>query len=147
MKNEMDYPRERESRPHRMPMADKALHRQGRRVLCSSPKIGCFQKPTIQGAIPFDVAGVELGHADGWCSFESIIAKYGLTDNSALARMAKIIHAADVSADLASSPEGAGLKAIAHGFSLLHGPDDYKKMELEFPLYDALYAWCKDKMK
>lgn len=28
------------------------------------------------------------------------------------------------------------------GFAL-HGEDDAKKMELEFPLYDALYAWCK----
>jgi len=98
-------------------------------------------------AIPFDVAGVELGHVDGRCSFESIMVKYGLTYNQALARMAKIIHAADVSADLGSSPEGAGLKAIAHGFSLLHGADDHKKMELEFPTYDALYAWCEDEVK
>ena len=106
-----------------------------------------LSEATIQGAIPFDVAGVELGHVDGRCSFESIMVKYGLTDNQALARMAKIIHAADVSADLGSSPEGAGLKAIAHGFSLLHGADDHKKMELEFPLYDALHAWCEDEVK
>ncbi len=30
------------------------------------------------GAIPYDVGGVELGHVDGRCSFESIILKYGL---------------------------------------------------------------------
>jgi len=39
------------------------------------------------GAIPFDVAGVELGHVDGRCSFESIIVKYALKD-PALERMA-----------------------------------------------------------
>ena len=30
------------------------------------------------GAIPYDVPGVELGHVDGRCSFESILYKYGL---------------------------------------------------------------------
>ncbi|MBI4964474.1 MAG: chromate resistance protein [Desulfomonile tiedjei] len=100
-----------------------------------------------EGATPYDVPGVELGHVEGRCSFESIAIKYGLMDDPALIEMAKIIHAADVSADLGSSPQGAGLKAMAHGFSLLHGTDDHKKMELEFPMYDALYAWCEDKVK
>ena len=40
------------------------------------------------GAIPFDAPGVELGHKDGRCSFESIILKYELKD-PALLRMAK----------------------------------------------------------
>jgi hypothetical protein len=48
-----------------------------------------------QEAIPFDAPGVELGHQDGRCSFESIIARYELQD-PALLRMAKIIHAAEV---------------------------------------------------
>src|ERR1700694_76954 len=39
------------------------------------------------GAIPYDVAGAELGHQDGRCSFESILLKYGLTD-PALQRLA-----------------------------------------------------------
>lgn len=99
------------------------------------------------GAVPFDVAGVDLGHVDGRCSFESIMVRYELTENPAVERMARVIHAADVSADLANSPDGAGLKAIAQGFSLLHGADDHKKMELEFPMYDALYAWCEDEAK
>ena len=40
------------------------------------------------GAIPYDVGGVELGHVDGRCSFESIILKYGLHD-PALDRLAQ----------------------------------------------------------
>ena len=74
-----------------------------------------------EGAIPYDVSGVELGHVDGRCSFESIMLKYGLTGNAALVEVAKIVHAADVSADIDTAPEGRGLKAIAHGFSLLFG--------------------------
>jgi hypothetical protein len=95
-----------------------------------------------QGAIPYDIAGVELGHVDGRCSFESIILKYGL-DDPALDRLALIVHGADVSEDLAVAPEAAGLKAIAHGFAMVHGEDDHRKIALESPMYDALYAWCQ----
>ncbi|HVC77511.1 MAG TPA: chromate resistance protein ChrB domain-containing protein [Candidatus Micrarchaeaceae archaeon] len=94
------------------------------------------------GAIPYDVAGAELGHVDGRCSFESIILKYGLHD-PALDRLAQIVHGADVTADLGLTPQAAGLQAIAHGFALVHGVDDHRKLELETPLYDALYAWCQ----
>lgn len=96
-------------------------------------------------AIPYDVPDVELGHVDGRCSFESILVKYGLTENRALVELAKIVHAADVSSDRDTSPEGAGLYAIAHGFALVHGTNDHKKIELESPMYDALYAWCQKK--
>ena len=43
-------------------------------------------------AIPYDVPGVELGHAGGRCSFESILHKYGLVSDPALVELAKIVH-------------------------------------------------------
>lgn len=93
-------------------------------------------------AIPYDVKGVELGHLDGRCSFESIMVKYGLQDPG-LELLAKIVHGADVASDIDTVPEAAGLKAIAHGFALLHGMDDHAKIRLETPMYDALYEWCR----
>jgi hypothetical protein len=95
-----------------------------------------------EGAVPYDVGGVELGHVDGRCSFESILLKYGL-DDPGLARLALIVHGADVAADIGITPEAAGLKAIAQGFVMLHGEDDHHKIALETPMYDALYAWCR----
>ena len=95
-----------------------------------------------EGAIPYDVSGAELGHVDGRCSFESILLKYGVQD-PALDRLAMIVHGADVTDDLGITPEAAGLQAIANGFALLHGGNDQLKIELETPLYDALYAWCQ----
>lgn len=94
------------------------------------------------GAIPYDLEGVELGHVDGRCSFESIILRYRL-DDPALHRLARIVHGADVSADVGATPESAGLMAIARGFALVHGEDDQEKIRLETPMYDALYAWCQ----
>jgi hypothetical protein len=93
------------------------------------------------GAIPFDAPGVELGHHDGRCSFESIILKYDLKEPGLL-RLAKIVHAADVSEDLDKDPIARGLEAIASGFSLRF-PDDLENVEGQFELYDALYAWCR----
>jgi len=93
-------------------------------------------------AIPYDVKDVELGHVDGRCSFESIMVKYRLTD-AALARLARIVHGADVAADIDIVPEARGLKAIAYGFAIVHGDDDHEKIRLETPMYDALYAWCQ----
>lgn len=100
-----------------------------------------------EGAIPYDIPGVELGHVDARCSFESIMAKYGLTGDPGLAELARIVHAADVDSDIDTSPEGRGLQAIAKGFSILHGRDDHRKIALESPMYDALYAFCLERAK
>ena len=93
------------------------------------------------GAIPFDAPGAELGHHDGRCSFESIILKYGLKEPGLL-RLAKIVHAADVSEDLDTDPIARGLEAIASGYSLRF-PEDEENLAAQFELYDALYAWCR----
>jgi hypothetical protein len=99
-----------------------------------------------EGATPYDVPGAELGHVAGRCSFESILERYGLTADPALAAVGRIVHAADVPADADTAKEGHGLRAIAEGFAILLGADDHRKIELEFPVYDALYAWCRERM-
>jgi hypothetical protein len=92
-------------------------------------------------AIPFDAPDVELGHHDGRCSFESIILKYELKD-PALVRLAKIVHAADVAADIDKDPVARGLEAIAVGYGIRY-PDDEENLLQQFEVYDALYAWCR----
>lgn len=94
-----------------------------------------------QNAIPFDTPGVELGHQEGRCSFESIILKYGLKDPGLL-RLAKIVHAADVAEDIDTDPLARGLEAIATGYSLRF-PNDMENLEHQFEVYDALYTWCR----
>ncbi|MHB1413741.1 MAG: chromate resistance protein ChrB domain-containing protein [Chloroflexota bacterium] len=102
---------------------------------------------TISDSIPFDMPGVELGHVAGRCSFESIVVKYNLAD-PALLLLAKIVHGADVPADLPQSPaESHGLRAMAYGFAQLHADDDYLKIKLGTPMYDALYAWCQEQAR
>ncbi len=105
------------------------------------PKNQVEDAATSRGGIPFDVPGVELGHHDGKCSFEAILAKYDLTEPG-LQRLARIVHAADIAADLHSDEIAPGLEAIATGFGIIL-PDDQANLEAQFVVYDALYAWCR----
>ena len=93
-----------------------------------------------EGAIPFDVPDVELGHNGPECSFDAIIKKYNLTDH-ALVRLALIVRGADTAAK-ELTPESQGLEAIAEGFRLVY-QNDHELLERELPVYDALYAYCK----
>jgi hypothetical protein len=99
-----------------------------------------------EGAHSYDAEGAEFTHRDGKCSFDVLVEEFDLTGDAGLVRLAEVVHAADVSEDIDSSPEGRGLSAIAHGFALIHGTDDHTKIDLETPMYDALYAWCQEQI-
>ena len=99
------------------------------------------------GGHSFDAPGAEFTHevsADDreLCTFEVLVERFGLGDDPALARLATIVHAADVREDLASDPAGAGLLAIGEG-GLLCESDDDRLLERAAFVYDALYAWCE----
>ncbi|MEO8468300.1 MAG: chromate resistance protein ChrB domain-containing protein [Chloroflexota bacterium] len=97
---------------------------------------------TSRGAISFDAPGARYTHRDGLCSFEVLIEDNALRGDPALALMARVVHGADVSEDADATPQSAGLQAIADGFALLE-VDDLRQLELELPVYDALYAWAR----
>ncbi|MHB1234644.1 MAG: chromate resistance protein ChrB domain-containing protein [Microbacteriaceae bacterium] len=100
----------------------------------------------------FDSPGAEFGHRparDGepeWCTFETLIDAFDLAGNPALARMAKIVHAADIDRDLATDPAGAGLLAIGLG-GLDVEQDDQMLLQRGLFVYDALYAWCRQQVE
>ena len=100
-----------------------------------------------QGATPYDAPGVELSHfKEGdyqYVSFDAIIKKYNLKDR-ALSELAKIVRGAD-SAMPDAPPESVGLEAAAAGFRVL-AKDDHENMRIQFPLYDALYEYCKNRL-
>jgi hypothetical protein len=95
-----------------------------------------------EGAISFDAPGARYTHRDGLCTFEVLAEEYGLGGDPALALMARVVHGADVSEDRTATPQSLRLLAIADGFSYLGLPDE-RQLELELPVYDALYAWAQ----
>ncbi len=94
---------------------------------------------TRENAIPYDIPNVELGHRGPRCSFDAFIERYELAD-PALAALAPIVRGADTD-DRALTPESAGLYAAATGFQAT-SRDDFDNMARQFPMYDALYAFC-----
>ena len=91
-------------------------------------------------AIPYDIPNVELGHHGPQCSFDAFVERYDLAD-PALGMLARIVRGADTD-DRALTPESAGLYAAATGFQAT-SRDDFDNMAHQFPLYDALYAFCQ----
>jgi hypothetical protein len=99
------------------------------------------------GVVSFDAGGADYTHQpspDGcgeWCTFETLIAEFKLGNDPALARLAKIVHAADVAADIDTDPLGPGLLAIGLGGLDVEAYDQQLLARGTF-VYDALYGWC-----
>jgi hypothetical protein len=93
-----------------------------------------------EGAIAFDVPGVELTHDGPLCSFDALLKKYRLQD-PALEKLAAIVRAADTDT-LDRSAEAPGLLAITLGMGA-NIPDDQALLRAGLVMYDALYTWCR----
>ena len=94
-----------------------------------------------EGAHSFDAPGARYDHRGGQCTFEVLIDEYHLSADPALARLARIVHAADIDSELDTDPAGPGLLAIGLG-GLDVEDDDHKLLERASFVYDALYAWA-----
>jgi len=97
------------------------------------------------GAIPFDAprqTEIQLNHRGERCTFEAIVEDYELQEKPGIARLALIVRAADVKGQEHAAAEGLGLRAVAEGFSLLALTDE-DKLARGFPIYDALYEYCR----
>jgi hypothetical protein len=97
-----------------------------------------------ESAHSYDAPGARYTHRDGLCSFEVLVEAYGI-DDPAVKRLARIVHGADIADDRDATPQSRGLLAIAEGFHLLD-LGDQRQLELSLPVYDALYAWCKQEV-
>lgn len=91
-------------------------------------------------ATPFDMRGVELGHHEGGCSFETFLRRYELAD-PVLWEIAKLVHEADLDDERYDAPEARGLDVLLRGLSMTH--DDEGLLALSAPLFDGLYEFKK----
>jgi len=93
-----------------------------------------------EGATGFDAPGATYPHKDaqGHCSFEALVEERCAGD-TALGRLARIVHDADFPQEAPKTAEAVGLRAISRGFPLAF-KDDAETVERAGHLYDALYA-------
>ena len=100
-----------------------------------------FDQAAALGAVAYDIPGAPISHDGDRCSFDTLLAAFDLHDE-ALSTLARIVRGADTDRlDLA--PQSAGLLAMSLGLSQLHA-DDHAMLLAALPLYDALYAWCRE---
>jgi rhodanese-related sulfurtransferase len=93
------------------------------------------------GATPFDVEDAFWSHRGELCSFDTMLAEFGL-ETEPLKILARVIRGADTDRhDLA--PESPGLLALSVGLSRQYR-DDLAQLEAGMALYDALYRWARD---
>ena len=92
-------------------------------------------------ATPFDVEGVFWSHRGDLCTFDAMVAEFGLATEPLL-RLAAIVRGADT-ARLDLAPQAAGLLAVSLGLSRMHS-DDLEQLDAGMAIYDAFYLWCRD---
>ncbi|RLE71255.1 MAG: chromate resistance protein [Thermoprotei archaeon] len=94
-----------------------------------------------EDAIPFDIKGVEHGHHDNKCTFETIVEKYNITD-PIVHKIARLVHAMDFEDELEKVPEAKGIRMIISGLRFAV-KKDMDALEIGFKIWDALYSYFK----
>jgi hypothetical protein len=94
---------------------------------------------SIEGGIPFDMFGAEFTHQGEDCTFETLIKRFGLCDDSALCEIAEIVHDIDLKDNKFNRLEAAGLNATVRGLSELL-KDDRKLLQQCGVIFDGIYA-------
>jgi hypothetical protein len=93
-----------------------------------------------EGATPFDMRGVPLGHHGGDCTFETILRRHDLVD-PVLWRIAAIVHEADIQDEVYDAPEAPGFDLMLRALSVTH--DDDRVLILTHPLFDAVHDYLR----
>jgi rhodanese-related sulfurtransferase len=100
-----------------------------------------FTEAKRRRAVAYDIPGAPISHEGELCSFDTLLQAFDLREPALLA-LATIVRGADTGRpELAA--QSAGLLAISLGLSQLHR-DDQAMLRAALPVYDALYAWCRD---
>lgn len=100
-----------------------------------------FTQAEALQATPFDIDEAPISHVWERCSFDALLDAFGLAP-AGMETLAAIVRGADTSR-LDMAPQSAGLLALSLGLSRLHA-SDHAMLAAALPLYDALYAWCRD---
>ncbi|MGH6873564.1 MAG: chromate resistance protein ChrB domain-containing protein, partial [Aestuariivirgaceae bacterium] len=90
-------------------------------------------------ATAFDIEGAPIAHDGPRCSFDTLLDHFAVADKP-LRHIAEIVRGADT-ADLALTPQSAGLLAVSLGISAQY-EDDHEVLYRGFTVYDALFAWA-----
>jgi hypothetical protein len=94
--------------------------------------------PPRPGELRFDMYHAEYTHEGDRCTFETLLAHFGL-DDPALRAIAKIVHDIDCKDEKFGRPEAVGVELVLRGLVSAE-PDDALRFERGAVLFDGLYS-------
>jgi hypothetical protein len=95
----------------------------------------------VPKAIPFDMLDAEFSHHSNNCTFETLLKRFSISDK-AVAKMAEMIHDADLDDDHFQRVEAIGIDRVLKGWGKEGLPDE-EILRRGFECFDALYTFLQ----
>lgn len=99
------------------------------------------QSESFPGAVPFDYAHGEFSHHGEDCTFETLVARFGIADKAAR-KIGEMVHDADLEDGKFQQPEGIGLDRVFKGWAK-RGMADEEILTRGAACLDGLYAFLR----
>ncbi|MGQ0733998.1 MAG: chromate resistance protein ChrB domain-containing protein [Acidobacteriota bacterium] len=95
-----------------------------------------FSSEPVEGAVAFDMYGVEFGHQGDACSCEVLADRFGI-DDPAVRWIARMVHDLDLRESRFNEAEAPGLMLMIEGLRRAH-PDDRELLERGIALFESM---------
>ncbi|MFL6521034.1 MAG: chromate resistance protein ChrB domain-containing protein [Chthoniobacterales bacterium] len=96
---------------------------------------------SIPGGVPFDYSHGEFSHHGDDCTFETLLARFGIADKAAR-KIGEMVHDADLEDEKFQVREGIGLDRVFKGWAKRGMPDD-EILVRGAACLDGLYAFLR----
>src|SRR5437763_1010705 len=97
--------------------------------------------PTNREVLPFDMVDVEFSHHGDYCTFETLIRRFGI-EGKAIRKIAEMIHDADLEDEKFQRSECIGIDRVLKGWAK-EGLPDKEILRRGFECFDALYSFLQ----
>jgi hypothetical protein len=95
----------------------------------------------IPDAIPFDMLDAEFSHYANYCTFETLMRRFAISDK-VVAKIGEMIHDADLDDARFQRVEAVGIDRVLKGWAK-QGLSDEEILRRGFECFDALYAFLQ----
>ena len=95
----------------------------------------------VPGAIPFDMLDAEFSHHGNYCTFETLIRRFAISDK-VVAKIGEMIHDADLDDARFQRVEAVGIDRVLKGWAR-EGLPDKEILRRGFECFEALYAFSQ----
>jgi hypothetical protein len=95
----------------------------------------------VPGAIPLDMLDAEFSHHGNYCTFETLIRRFAISDK-AVAKIGEMIHDADLDDARFQRVEAVGIDRVLKGWAK-EGLPDKEILRRGFECFDALYSFLQ----